>query len=125
MIINDREKYEEIKSTISMKNLRKLIDDKEYTIAKVATNSGVSVSTINGYISGDRYPSVTTLVAIADYLNCNTDFLLGRTFNPENMDNVSSPNPNIDEILYRVKRLPVHKIELVLAYVKGLLDGDK
>ena len=127
MIINDREKYDEIKSTISMKNIRKLLNNKEYSVAKVATSIGVSVSSLNGYISGERLPSITNLVALADYFNCNTDFLLGRTNNPEDVDGLyqTSVNPNIDVIMFKIRDLPQHKIELVAAYVQGLSDSER
>lgn len=125
MIINDRERYETVKSTISMKNIRKLLDNKDYTVVKLATNCGVSVSAINGYISGDRCPSVANLISMADYLNCNTDFLLGRTNNPEDIDTYSSSNPKVDEIMHILRKLPEHQVELTAAYVKGLVDSRK
>ena len=124
MIIHDKEKYEEIRSTISMKNIRKLLDKKECTVVKLATNCGVSESAINSYISGDRLPSVTTLVSMANYLNSNTDFLLGRTNNPEDIDTYASSNPKVDEIMFKLRKLPVHQVELVDAYIKGLIDNQ-
>lgn len=124
MIINDKQKYEEIRSTISMKNIRKLLDDKECTVVKLATNCGIGESTVNSYLIGDRLPSVTTLVSMADYLHCNTDFLLGRTNNPEDIDTYSSANPKVDEIMHKLRKLPIHQVELVDAYIKGLIDNQ-
>lgn len=124
MIINDKENYERIKASISMNNLRKLIDSKDYSVVKLATNSGVSSSTINAYLNGQKLPSVTTLVSISNYLNCNTDFLLGRTNIPDTIDSlqVASSNPNLDLLLHNIKSLSEHQIELVSAYVKGLTN---
>lgn len=124
MIINDREKYEEVKSTISMQNIRKLLDDKGYTVVKLATSCGVSESAIRSYLIEDRLPSITTLVSMANYLKCNTDFLLGRTNNPEDIDTYSSSNPKVDEIMFKLRKLPAHQIELVDAYIKGLIDNQ-
>ena len=38
---------------------------------------GSSGTTITRYLRGDRYPTVDTLIMLADYFHCSTDFLLG------------------------------------------------
>lgn len=54
MRINDKENYKQIRNSISMKNLHKVIESKNYTITKVAINSKVSDSTIISYINGQK-----------------------------------------------------------------------
>lgn len=125
MVINDKENYDKVRATISMSNMRKLLDSKEYSVTKLATRAGISGSTVNAYLNGQKIPSLTTLVSMANYLNCNTDFLIGRSNNPMPIDDYynSAANPTIDEIRYNLTDLSPEKVDMVAAYVKGLLDG--
>ena len=123
MKINDKEHYEQVKSTINMSNMRSLIDSKNYSITKLAMNASVSESTINSYLNGQKIPSLTTLVSISNYLNCNIDFLLGRTNNPANIDEIGmTENKDLNLLFYNIKSLPKEKQELVAAFVKGLMN---
>lgn len=47
MRINYKDNYNKIKSSISLKNLKKIIKNKGYNVVKVAINSKVSEATIN------------------------------------------------------------------------------
>ena len=123
MKINDKEHYEQVKSTINMSNMRSLINSKNYSITKLAMNASVSESTINSYLNGQKIPSLTTLVSISNYLNCNIDFLLGRTNNPANVDEIGmTENKDLNLLFYNIKSLPKEKQELVAAFVKGLMN---
>ncbi len=126
MLINDKEHYDKVKSSISMDNLRKLLDSKDYSITKLATRAGVSGSTINSYLNGQKIPSLTTLVSMANYLNCNIDFLIGRTNIPLRVDEVNSMWDDETNITIRnLIDLPKQKRELVDAYIKGLMNKEK
>ena len=123
MKINDKEHYEQVKNTINMSNMRSLIDSNNYSITKLAMNASVSESTINSYLNGQKIPSLTTLVSISNYLNCNIDFLLGRTNNPTNVDEIGmTENKDLNLLFYNIKSLPKEKQELVSAFVKGLMN---
>jgi transcriptional regulator with XRE-family HTH domain len=126
MLINDKEHYNEVKETINMNNMRKLIDTKNYSITKLATNACVSDSTIISYLNGQKIPSVTTLISIANYLNCNIDFLLGRTNNPMKINELNNAysNDELNLLIYNIASLPKDKQDLVEAYVKGLIDNN-
>ncbi len=123
MKINDKEHYEQVKSTIDMSNMRSLIDSKNYSVTKLAINASVSESAINSYLNGQKIPSLTTLVSISNYLNCNIDFLLGRTNNPANIDEMGmTENKDLNLLFYNIKSLPKEKQDLVSAFVKGLMN---
>ena len=81
MRINDKENYENIRSKITMNS-----------VVKVAMNSKISDSTVNAYINGQKIPSVPTLISMGDYLNCNLDYLLDRTNNPINVNDLNKIN---------------------------------
>ena len=123
MRINDKENYDIIRNSISMTNLKKIIDNKQISMVKLAMNSKISDSTIKAYISGQKIPSLPTLVSIADYLNCNIDYLLDRTNNPIKIDDISSINKNeeVNQLFQNIMSLPNEKRNLVIGYVQGLL----
>ena len=127
MIINDKESYENISNSISMGNLRKILDSKKISTVKLAMNANVSDSTINAYLkngSGKKIPSLPTLISIADYLNCSIDYLLDRSDNPMiNSDvNLINNDKDLNQLMQNITSLPKEKRELVIAYVQGLLN---
>ena len=125
MRINDRENYNKIRNSISMKNLGKIIEDKGYTITKVAINSKVSDSTIISYINGQKIPSLPTLISIADFLNVNIDYLLDRTDNSMRIDDLKiiDGTQDLNLLIKNIMELPLEKRQLVKAYVQGLTDN--
>lgn len=127
MRINDKESYENISNSISMSNLRKILDSKKISTIKLAMNANVSDSTINAYLkngSGKKIPSLPTLISIADYLNCSIDYLLDRSDNPMiNSDvNLINNDKDLNQLMQNITSLPKEKRELVIAYVQGLLN---
>lgn len=125
MRINDKEQYQKIQDSITMKNLRTIIDSKGYLIQKVASNSLVSDSSISAYITGDKRPSVAALISLANFLDCNIDFLLDRTNNPVTIDKLNelNNNPELNQLFNNILSLPKDKQELVKAYVQGILNS--
>lgn len=124
MVINDKENYDKVRATISMDNMRKLLDSKDYSVTKLATRAGISGSTVNAYLNGQKIPSLTTLVSMANYLNCNTDFLIGRTDTPLRLEDVDNYDEDVEMIIHSILELNVKQKHLVMAYIKGLLDSD-
>ena len=124
MIINNTEHYDAVRETINMSNMKKLIDSKDYSVTKLAMNACISDSSINSYINGNKLPSVTNLVSIANFLNCNIDFLLGRTDNPLPIEKLNSlsKDSELSMLINNISSLPKDKQKLVEAYVKGLMD---
>lgn len=49
----------------------------------VAKGTGISQGLMNEYKNGVKIPTLPNLVKIADFLDCSTDYLLGRTDNPD------------------------------------------
>lgn len=50
---------------------------KNKTIAEMAKDTGISASAISNYERGIRKPDADTLIALAKYFDCSTDYLLG------------------------------------------------
>lgn len=49
---------------------------------QVAEGTGIPLRTYRRYENGEREPSASIIVALADFFNVSTDYLLGRTDNP-------------------------------------------
>jgi len=60
-----------------------LLQKKQLTTYRIAKDTGISQGLMNEYKNGIKRPTIDNLVKIADYLNVSTDYLLGRTENPE------------------------------------------
>ena len=125
MRINDKKNYNKIKSNISMKNLKIIMENKGFSTVKIAVNSKISDSTVNSYINGQKIPSLPTLISIGDYLNCNLDYLLDRTNNPININDLNKPEEDkeLNQLFQSILSLPKEKRQLVIAYVKGILNS--
>ena len=60
-----------------------ILTNKRISAYKVAKETGISQGVMNEYKNGKKMPEVKNLIKIADYLNCSTDYLLGRTNRPD------------------------------------------
>ena len=64
---------------IISKRLKELRKEKGVTQSAVADAVHVAQNTIAGYETGVKEPSITVLVALADYYDVMVDYILGRT----------------------------------------------
>jgi hypothetical protein len=73
--------------------------------------------------NSDKIPSLPTLISMADYLNCNLDYLLDRTNNPMKVDEIDSlsKDKELSQLVHTLSSLDKNKLDLVNAYVQGLL----
>lgn len=60
-------------------NLKDLMEEAEIKAPALAKATGIDASTILTFLRGDGLPYVDTLVTLADYFKCSTDYLLGLT----------------------------------------------
>lgn len=64
------------------KRLRKLRNEKKLTQSELGRIINVSKVSVSGYESGDRTPDTDNLGRLADFFEVSSDYLLGRTDNP-------------------------------------------
>lgn len=89
-----------------MENLRKIREKRNINQLKIAMDIGITQESISKYETDNAFPSREILLKLADYLNCSTDYLLDRTDNPNiNKDKVSIEDENIENLIFRFKRL--------------------
>ena len=53
------------------------------TLSQLAEAAGISPRAIKYYASGEREPTMSTLIALADYFDVSIDYLVGRSDDPE------------------------------------------
>ena len=63
--------------------LVKLMEERSVTAYQVAKATGMSNTALSRYKAGKQAPAIDQLIAIADFFGVSTDYLLGRTDNPE------------------------------------------
>ncbi len=63
--------------------LFEILEQRNITSAQLAVAIGVSSGNVADWKSGRSAPKPEAIGKIADYLNCSTDYLLGRTAAPE------------------------------------------
>lgn len=59
--------------------LVKLMEEHNVTAYQIAKATGLSNTALSRYKSGKQDPAIDKLIAIADFFDVSTDYLLGRT----------------------------------------------
>lgn len=96
-------------------DLKRIRNEKNITQVRLSIAAEVSQETISAYESGKAFPSVETLIKIADFLDVSIDYLLDRTDNP--LVNTSIKN-NDNEIISIFNKLNKEQKEDVIKYAK-------
>ena len=63
--------------------LRELRKSKNVNQTALGNDVGVTLKQIQRYEHGLNEPTLSVLIALADYFNVSVDYLLGRTDNPD------------------------------------------
>lgn len=61
----------------------KLREDKNATYPQISKEVNVSLRALKYYSSGEREPSMSVLIALADYFDVSLDYLVGRSNDPK------------------------------------------
>lgn len=77
-----------------MNRLRFLRNEREESLEKIANFLNVTIQTISNYETGKREMTPDTILRLAEYFNCTTDFLLGKSDirSPEELKKVPFAN---------------------------------
>lgn len=87
----------------------------------VANACGLSTRAYGSYEADEREPSLTVLIALADYFKVTVDELLGRTTEPTLFDNARIPKTEIQELF---DQMTPQQQEHILIYAQGLVAGN-
>lgn len=63
--------------------LKALRKENNLTQADVAARLGATPALVSSYENAERYPSLEKLIMLADIYHVTTDFILGRSYNPD------------------------------------------
>ena len=62
--------------------LRQICEQRKFTQKQFAEKIGSTEHGIQRYENGEREPSASIIIMLADFFNVSADYLLGRTDNP-------------------------------------------
>ena len=65
-----------------IKRLLEIRTSKNISQIAISKSINISLRSYQRYEKGEREPSLTVIYSIADYFDVSTDYLLGRTDNP-------------------------------------------
>jgi len=116
--------------------LRILRKDKKLTMKEFGKLFSLAESTISGYEGGSRKPDMDTINKFADYFEVTTDYLLGRSDNPnytaaeEKAEEDGElekmlDDPNVTIAFKEFSDSPEENREKALEYLRWLNDQKK
>lgn len=108
-----------------MDNLKKLREEKHITQVKLSTELEISQEVISHYEIGNSKPNIDNLIKLADYLNCSTDYLLGRTETPTPVQNLSKKDLESENILNSYNSLSSERKNSLKDYLEFLSNKEK
>lgn len=98
--------------------LAELRQDRKMTQKELAQKMFVTVGTISNYENGVHFPDVEKLIALADFFDVTTDYLLGRcklNFSPDVFDEVIVEESTVGSLIHDVRSItPERKRALTL-----------
>lgn len=107
-----------------MDNLKKLREEKHITQVKLSTELEISQEVISHYEIGNSKPNIDNLIKLADYLNCSTDYLLGRTETPTPVQNLNKKDLELENILNSYNSLSNERKNSLKDYLEFLSSKE-
>lgn len=99
---------------IFIERLQKARDIRGMNQAQLATESGLDPSVISHFEGGTRKPSFDNLKRLASALRVTTDFLLGRSDNPDTSAAAGQLNRDLEKLTAEDLKLTENFVEMLL-----------
>lgn len=108
--------------------VKQLADKQKMSIVELEEKLGFSRNSL--YAWKRSKPSIDKLEAVAAYFNVSTDYLLGRTDNPNLISGEKNPSFTVDEALASVmssdgKPLTEHDRKVLTGIIEAYLEKNK
>lgn len=87
------------------------------TQAELGAKAGIAAASVSHFETGQRAPSLESLVRLADALELSTDALLGR--------GSDSPTVLVDPVFLRASRSNSRTLDLVKKVTEALIEDDR
>ena len=100
--------------------IRELREGKRMTQVRLSIELGVSQETVSAYENQRHYPSFTQLVKMSELFHASIDYIMGRS-DVKNPVMLNEKNGH-DHLTNLTRQLSAQQIDLVIAYVQGMLD---
>ena len=116
---------------VTLTNLFKTIKEKGLTKSQVAKDTGISSGNISDWKNGRSMPTAIKLDVLATYLDVSVDYLLGRTDNPQGINQINTgdvgnySNVNVHNEKKTTNSDSDDTISELVAVFKTLSFGDK
>ena len=108
-----------------MLHLKELRAKKGITQTDLAKSLGISASAIGMYEQGRREPDSDTLIAIANYFQVTTDYLLGKSDTPEyRFEKIAAVPENAEPINKLVDELFADRPDVLALLTNGVYDDE-
>lgn len=99
--------------------LKELIEERKITQRQLAKELNIATTTISGYATNSREPSLETLISFAEYFHVSVDYLIGYSTVRHPAHDVS--DQTLDRLLSYYKRLSPDIQELLVDQARVLL----
>ena len=99
------------------RNLRQLREMRGLTQAELGSRADMGAASVSHFETGQRIPSLESVIRLADALNVSVDALLGR----ERVEAGAS----VDPVFRRASRADAQTLALVRRVTEALLDGKE
>ena len=94
------------------------------TQEKIGELLNMSQRSIANWESGDRFPSISTLIDLSDKFDVSIDYLLGLSDIPDKLKQPAAVNGELlDEVISRIQELPDPALPRVSDFLDGLEAG--
>lgn len=111
------------KKVTTMKNLKKIVKEKNKSLTSLSVDLGVSQEAISQYITGKIKPKMKTIIKMAEILNTSTDYLLDLTDNPNPADFTLSEKESI--LINNYRELSKDEQTRIESYIQAYIDLKK
>jgi transcriptional regulator with XRE-family HTH domain len=98
-------------------NLRKFRELRGLTQAQMGSRSGIAPASVSHFETGQRTPTLETLVKLADALNVTVDSLLGRA--------PIESSARLDPVFLQASRADAHTLDTVRRLAAAILSDAK
>ncbi len=105
-----------------MNRIKELREAKKMTQVRLSIELDVSQETISAYEKEKYFPSYQTLMKLSEIFNTSVDYIMGLS---DKRTIQKSAGERQDQLLVLFSELNEVNKEKALAYLQGMLDGEK
>lgn len=99
---------------------------RKLTQEKVGEMVNMSQRSVANWESGERFPSIPTLIELSEKFNVSVDYMLGCTDNPEKQKQPAVQDGELlEKVIVRLRNLPDPALTRVSDFLDGIQAGQE